>query len=117
MATLDATSAMKRTLGPDYVTIKGTRAASAGFRGQVGWKSAMPHSISINRYIQDGDVLVTGAGADVGGYGSELERTMIVGKPNAKQKKLFNVMVKAQDAAIDALKPGNTCADVDKAAN
>ena len=117
MATLDATSAMKRTLGPDYVTIKGTRAASAGFRGQVGWKSAMPHSISINRYIQDGDVLVTGAGADVGGYGSELERTMVVGKPNAKQEKLFNVMVKAQDAAIDALKPGNTCADVDKAAN
>jgi Xaa-Pro aminopeptidase len=117
MATLDATSAMKRTLGPEYITIKGTRAASAGFRGQVGWKSAMPHSISINRYIQEGDVLVTGAGADVGGYGSELERTMIVGKPNAKQEKLFNVMVRAQDAAVDALKPGNTCADVDKAAN
>lgn len=117
MATLDATSAMKRTLGPEYITIKGTRAASAGFRGQVGWKSAMPHSISINRYIQEGDVLVTGAGADIGGYGSELERTMIVGKPNAKQEKLFNVMVRAQDAAVDALKPGNKCADVDKAAN
>jgi len=117
MATLDATSAMKRTLGSDYITVKGTRAASACFRGQVGWKSAMPHSISINRFIQEGDVLVTGAGADVGGYGSELERTMIVGNPNSKQERLFKVMMRAQNAAVDALKPGNTCADVDKAAN
>lgn len=117
MATLDATSAMKRTLGSDYITVKGTRAASAGFRGQVGWKSAMPHSISINRFIQEGDVLVTGASADVGGYGSELERTMIVGNPNSKQERLFKVMMRAQNAAVDALKPGTTCADVDKAAN
>lgn len=117
MATLDATGAMKRALGPDYVTVKGPRAASAGFRGQVGWKSAMPHSISINRYIKEGDVLVTGAGADVGGYGSELERTMIVGEPSSKQERLFNVMVRAQDEAAETLRPGATCADVDKAAN
>jgi Xaa-Pro aminopeptidase len=117
MATLEATGIMKKTLGSDYETTRSTRAASAGFRGQVGWKSAMPHSICINRYIQEGDVLVTGAGADVGGYGSELERTMIVGTPTEKMKKYFDVMVAAQDAAVDALHPGNTCADVDKAAN
>jgi Xaa-Pro dipeptidase len=116
MATLDASTAMKKTLGPEYETLKG-RPCGAGFRGQVGWKSAMPHSISVGKVIEAGDVLVTGAGGDVGGYGSELERTMIVGKPTAKMEKMFRVMCRAQEAAADALKPGNTCADVDKAAN
>ncbi|MCW4050067.1 MAG: Xaa-Pro peptidase family protein [Candidatus Bathyarchaeota archaeon] len=116
LATLEATSVMRKTLGSHYETVKG-RPVGAGFRGQVGWKSAIPHSIDINRPIKDGDVLVTGAGADIGGYGSELERTMIVGKPTAKMEKMFNAMCKSQEAAADALKPGNTCADVDKAAN
>jgi len=116
MACLEATSVMKKTYGGEYKSVKG-RFVSAGFRGQVGWKSAMPHSIDINKSIQEGDVLVTGAGADIGGYGSELERTMIVGKPTAKQEKMFKVMCRAQEAAAKALKPGNTCADVDKAAN
>jgi Xaa-Pro dipeptidase len=117
MATLEATRAMKKTLGMSWESTKGGSPCSAGFRGQVGWKSAIPHSIGINRVVRDGDVLVTGAGADIGGYGSELERTMIVGKPTQKQRKLFDIMVKAQDAAIAILKPGVTCADVDKAAN
>jgi len=116
MASLEATSVMKKTYGGEYESVKG-RFVSAGFRGQVAWKSAMPHSIDLNKPISEGDVLVTGAGADVGGYGSELERTMIVGKPTPKQEKMFKVMCRAQEAAAEALKPGNTCADVDKAAN
>jgi Xaa-Pro dipeptidase len=116
-ATLEATSVMKKTLGPDYESIRGGNPCSAGFRGQVGWKSAMPHSIGVGKMIEEGDVLVTGAGADIGGYYSELERTMIVGYPTAKQTRLFNVMVKAQEAAVETLGPGVRCADVDKAAN
>jgi len=115
MASLEATSVMKKALGHDFELFKGGRAASAGFRGQVGWKSAMPHCVSINREIGYGDVLVTGAGSSIGGYGSELERTMIVGEPSDKQRKLFNVMVESQDASIEKLAPGNTCAEVDKA--
>ena len=116
MATLEATSAMKKALGSDYESVKG-RAVSAGFRGQIGQKSAIPHSIDLNKIIREGDVLVTGAGADIGGYGSELERTMIVGRPTTKMERMFNVMCKAQEAAAEAIKPGNKCADVDKAAN
>ncbi len=116
LATLEATSVMKKALGSGYESIKG-RAVGAGFRGQVGWKSALPHSIDLNRPLKDGDVLVTGAGADIGGYGSELERTMIIGEPTAKMERMFNTMCNAQEAAAEVLKPGNTCADVDKAAN
>jgi Xaa-Pro aminopeptidase len=116
-ATVEATAIMKKTLGPQYTPTASTRCCSAGFRGQVGWKSAMPHSIAVERPIKQGDVLVTGAGADVGGYNSELERTMIVGPPTDRQKQYFEVMMEAQEAAIAALKPGASCADVDNAAN
>jgi len=116
MASLEASSVMKKTLGPEYETLKGRAPASAGFRGQVGWKSAMPHSIGTPKIIEEGDVLVTGAGSDVGGYGSELERTMIVGEPTPKMEKYFKVMVESQDAAIEALGPGVKCSEVDKAA-
>jgi len=118
MASSEASAIMKKTLGPEYEQIRSGRSpASAGFRGQVGWKSAMPHSISIDRSIQIGDVLVTGAGADVGGYNSELERTMIMGEPTAKQKRYFEVMVRSQNAAIETIAPGVKCSEVDKAAN
>jgi Xaa-Pro aminopeptidase len=40
---------------------------------------------------------------------------MIVGKPTAKQKRYFNVMVKAQEAAFEAFKSGVKCSDVDRA--
>ena len=90
--------------------------AGAGYRGQIGEWSAIPHSVLQKTIFKKGDVLVTGASANVSGYLSELERTMFIGKPNEKQKRYFNVMKKAQDAALDAFKPGSPCSAVDKAA-
>ncbi|MDI6806161.1 MAG: M24 family metallopeptidase, partial [Candidatus Bathyarchaeia archaeon] len=90
-------------------------AVGVGFRGQVGEMSAIPHAIATKRMIRKGDVLVTGAGADVGDYSCELERIMIVGNPTPKQKRYFNAMVKAQEAAFKMFKPGVKCSDIDKA--
>lgn len=117
LASYDASVIMKKTLGPDYQPTKtGGFPAAAGFRGQVGPKSAIPHSVSTKNPIREGDVLITGAGADVGGYNSELERTMVVGEPTERQKKYFKVMLEAQETALSAFKPGAKCSDVDKAA-
>ncbi len=116
-ASHEASVIMKRALGPDYEPQRwGRYPASAGFRGQVGEMSAIPHSIATKRAMRECDVLVTGAGADVGGYSCELERTMILGEPTAKQQRHFEVMLKAQEASIKALKPGAHCSDADKAA-
>jgi Xaa-Pro aminopeptidase len=115
MASLEASSILKKTLGFEYEPIFWRSPAAAGFRGQIGWKSAIPHAIGIGKLIEDGDVLVTGAGAEIGGYNSELERTMIIGKPSSKQEKYFKVMLESQDAAIEALGPGVKCSMVDKA--
>lgn len=114
-ASCEASILMKKALGYDYEPMRRSSPVDAGFRGQIGEMSAIPHSIATKRVIRKGDVVVTGAGADVGGYSCELERTMIVGKPTSKQKRYFNVMVTAQEAAFKKFKPGVKCSDIDKA--
>jgi Xaa-Pro aminopeptidase len=114
-ATHEASAIMKKALGPEYEPLRRSTPVSVGFRGQVGEMSAIPHSIATKRMIRKGDVIVTGAGADIGGYSCELERTMIFGKPTQKQKRYFNVMVKAQEAAFKTFKAGVKCSEIDKA--
>lgn len=115
-ASSEATSVMIRALGPDYRPLSWTfPGAHAGFRGQIGAQSAIPHAMTNNVRIRSGDVLVTGASAAVGGYVSELERTMIVGTPSSEQRRSFQLMVDMQQVGFDAIKPGRPCADVDRA--
>ena len=114
-ASLDASLMMKKALGPGYRPLRSEYPAYAGFRGQVGEHGAYPHSISVERPIKVGDVLVTGATADVGGYMAELERNLFVGKPSSDVVKYHEIALKLQDAALNALKPGVKASDVDKA--
>ena len=110
-----ASMEMIEALGPRYRSMRwGTFPAHAGFRGQIGAHSAVPHAMTTNAVLQAGDVLVTGAAAEVGGYLSELERTMILGEPTSEQARHFELMVAVQDLAFDQIRPGSTCADVDR---
>jgi Xaa-Pro dipeptidase len=93
-----------------------------GFNGSgltamfVGGRStAMPHGFVKGHGIQTGDVLVSGAGADIDGYHSELERTMIVGEPTAEQERAFAAMLALQTRAIDVMGPGVTAGEVELA--
>ena len=113
-ATEEATVAMMKTLGARYYPL-GQVGASAIFRGQIGPNSALPHAVNINAVMHEGDTLVTGAGAGVGGYGSELERTMFLGEPSSEQVTYFHHMVALQDVALSALRPGIACSEVDRA--
>ena len=58
---------------------------------------------------------MTGAGADVWGYLSELERTMFLGEPSQEQKLFFGHMLALQDICFAAIKPGASAASVDLA--
>ncbi|MDI3298644.1 MAG: Xaa-Pro peptidase family protein [Bacillota bacterium] len=110
-ATQKATLAMIRTVGE--LLPPGSGPAFAGFRGQVGKGSALPHAVTTHAVIRAGDVLVTGASANVGGYGSELERTLVVGPPTPEQERFFRLMVEAQEIAFARIRPGVACAKVD----
>ncbi len=115
-ASSEATFAMLDAIGPIYRAESiHESGASAGYRGQIGRNSAIPHALAGNISFQAGDVLVTGASAPVWGYLSELERTMFVGEPNADQERLFRHMKALQEVAFDAIRPGARCSDVDKA--
>ena len=88
--------------------------ASAGYRGQIGRNAAIPHTLANNITFQAGDILVTGAGAPVWGYDSELERTMVIGPASNEQKVMFNHMVALQEIAFSAIRPGVKCSTVDQ---
>jgi Xaa-Pro aminopeptidase len=62
-------------------------------------------------------VLVSETGAPVWGYHAELERTMVIGEPTDRMRWLFDHMLAARKAAFDAIVPGATSADVDRAVN
>ena len=115
-ASNEATLAMLDTLGHLYRAQSWfSDGASAGYRGQIGRNAAIPHALANNIVFQKGDVLVTGASAPMWGYNSELERTMIVGRPSDEQRRMFEHMKAAQEAAFGELRPGARCADVDRA--
>jgi Xaa-Pro dipeptidase len=112
----DATYAMLDAIGEIYRAQSFfSSGARAGYRGQIGRNSAIPHALAGNIVFQAGDVLVTGASAPVWGYLSELERTMVVGEPTTEQERMFGHMVALQDLALNAIRPGRACSDVDKA--
>ena len=114
-ASIEATLTMLDTLGHLYRSQSMfSDGPEAGYRGQIGRNAAIPHSLTTNATFLAGDVLVTGAGCPMWGYNSELERTMIIGEASAEQKKFFDHMVALQDTALNAIKPGAKCSDVDR---
>src|SRR4029453_15912694 len=78
----------------------------AGYRGQIGTRSAWAHAIAHNITFRAGDVLVTETSAPIWGYNAELERAMVIGPPTDRMRWLFDHAVAAQDVAFDALRPG-----------
>jgi Xaa-Pro aminopeptidase len=112
----EATLAMLEALGPTYAGQQASSdGATAGYRGQIGLKSAWAHAVAHNIEFKAGDVLVTETAAPVWGYHAELERAMIIGAPTDEMRRLFDHMLAARQTAFAALRPDVTCADVDKA--
>ncbi len=112
----ESTLAMLEALGGSVGGLLGSGdGVKAGYRGQIGRRSAWAHAIAHNIVFEPGDMLVTETGAPVWGYNAELERAMVIGPPTDEQRRLFDHVVAAQTTAFAALRPGATCADVDGA--
>lgn len=113
-ASTEASRAMLDTLGSEYaVRIRGDGPVHAGYIS--GEETALPHGHTPNERLSRGDVLITGATANVDGYYSELERTMFVGEASDEQAHYFELMVEAQEVAFEAMGPGVSVAAVDQA--
>ena len=91
-----------------------------GFHGSAlvgfGKYTAFPHGSIQPQQLREGDFVLIDDGANVEGYQADITRTTIFGKPSARQREIWNLERKAQDAAFAAAKVGATCESVDAAA-
>ncbi len=78
-------------------------------------RTVMPHIFSNTRAMQTGEVLIHSRQVALNGYRGESERTCFLGKPDARQRDTFQLMLEAQLAGLDALRPGVPMKNVDKA--
>lgn len=82
-----------------------------------GPNGALPHATPSDRPLQVGDLVVLDFGCVIEGYHSDLTRTVVVGPevpPRARE--VYELVVQAQKAGIEALRPGVTGKEVDAAA-
>ncbi|MGN1140567.1 MAG: M24 family metallopeptidase [Oliverpabstia sp.] len=81
-----------------------------------GLNSSMPHAIPGEKKLEEGDFVTMDFGCKYKGYCSDMTRTVVLGKASEKQKEIYNTVLKAQLAALAALKAGVTGKSVDKVA-
>lgn len=81
-----------------------------------GPKAASPHGKTGDRKIQKGDLVLFDLGVVHKGYCSDITRTLAFGEPNEEQLKVYDVVLKAELASLEAVKPGVSAADLDNAA-
>jgi Xaa-Pro dipeptidase len=81
-----------------------------------GKYTAFPHGSIEPQQLRDGDMVLVDDGCTVEGYQSDITRTTVFGQPTKRQREIWDLERKAQDAALAAAKPGATCESVDAAA-
>jgi D-alanyl-D-alanine dipeptidase len=81
-----------------------------------GPNAALPHHFTSDRKLERGDVVLLDLGASTGGYGSDITRTCWLGEPSAEERRVFDVVNAARQAGIAAVRAGEICENVDRAA-
>ncbi len=81
-----------------------------------GKYTAFPHGSIQPQALREGDMVLVDDGCSVEGYQSDVTRTTVFGKPTARQRQVWELERKAQDAALAAARPGASCESVDAAA-
>ena len=81
-----------------------------------GPNGSLPHAIPGQRKIEAGDMITMDFGAKSGGYCADMTRTVAVGEPDAEMKKIYGIVLRAQQESQDALHAGIPADSVDRIA-
>ncbi|TYP78924.1 M24 family metallopeptidase [Paenibacillus methanolicus] len=73
-----------------------------------GERSALPHGLASSKLIGTNEFVTLDFGANFEGYLSDLTRTVFVGTPSERHKEMYRVVLEANQAALDGVKPGMT---------
>lgn len=79
-----------------------------------GKNSSLPHGVPGEKRLEKGDFVTMDFGAAFGGYCSDMTRTVAIGFATDEMKEVYNTVLKAQLMAIDTIKAGLVCSDIDK---
>jgi Xaa-Pro aminopeptidase len=123
-ATLKVYEAVYRALQPGMTQNQVSELIDAGYRRvgfpgeasvQVGEYTALPHGSITPQTIREGTIIMIDDGCSVEGYQSDITRTFVLGKPAAKMNTIFDVVKRAQTAALQAARPGVPLESIDAA--
>jgi Xaa-Pro dipeptidase len=124
-ATLKVYEAVYRALRPGMTQGDVSQLIEAGYRRvgfpgdasvQAGEYTALPHGSITPQTIREGTIVMIDGGCTVEGYQSDITRTVVLGKPAAKMNTVFDIVKRAQTAALQAARPGVPLASLDAAA-
>ena len=99
-----------------YLRKLGSEGVSFDFIVVSGKNSSLPQGVPTEKRIEKGDFVTMDFGAVFGGYRSDMTRTVAVANVSEEQKAVYDTVLKAQLAALDVIKSGAVCRDVDKVA-
>jgi Xaa-Pro aminopeptidase len=81
-----------------------------------GERSCLPHGEPTDKIIEKGEFVTLDFGAVINGYCGDMTRTIAIGSVSQEMKRVYEIVLEAQLAAIDFIKAGVSCFDADKIA-
>lgn len=99
-----------------FMRRQGAQAVAFELIVAAGKNGSMCHAVPSDYAIQQGDFITMDTGALLGGYHSDMTRTVALGSITSEQQIVYDTVLKAQLAVIDAVKPGIPCNEIDKVA-
>ena len=97
----------------EFILRNGAEALSFETIALTGENTSMPHGVPGDRKVQTGDFVLMDFGAVYDGYHSDMTRTVCVGQPTDKMKKVYNIVLDAQLKALDGIKSGVLGSEID----
>ncbi|MGI6426654.1 MAG: M24 family metallopeptidase [Natronincolaceae bacterium] len=81
-----------------------------------GVRSSLPHGVASDKTVEVGDIITLDFGCVYNGYCSDMTRTVVLGKTDDRQKEIYDIVLRAQETSLEAVKPGITGTELDSIA-
>lgn len=78
-----------------------------------GVRGAMPHGVASQKELRSGELVTLDFGAVVDGYHADMTRTVAIGEVGSEERRLFDAVLEAQEAALAAVGPGRSGRELD----
>lgn len=99
-----------------YMLSEGAQKTSFETVVASGVRSSMPHGVASDKPISRGDFVTMDFGCVLDGYCSDMTRTVVMSQASDMQREIYDIVLRAQKAAVDAIYAGKKCADIDAVA-